>query len=123
MSGTDLDLSSKDSDTAILGIDSPRSRVGGPYVVIHKNVAERWAIVALEWEGEPRLGMRWFWSTQGNPTSSGHPTWFIIPDPLTHGILSSLPIRYKLRYMLDEFLCGRMKGDDLKEAHLGSSPD
>ncbi|GAB6392219.1 MAG: hypothetical protein MdMp014T_1592 [Treponematales bacterium] len=61
------------SDEAILGIKSPRSRIGGPYCVVYKDVEERFAIVALDWDGKPRLGIRWFWGSLGVPASSGYP--------------------------------------------------
>ena len=36
-------------DGEILKINSPRGKVGGPYVVVVKSLAERWAVVAMEW--------------------------------------------------------------------------
>jgi hypothetical protein len=56
-----------DDDSKILELNSPQSRVRGPYVVVFKELEERWAIVAMDWEGKPRLGIRWFWGNNGNP--------------------------------------------------------
>ena len=70
-------------DAEILKINSPRSSVKGPYKVVLKNTKERWAIVVFDWEGDPRLGMRWFWGNGGNPFSSGNGTWLVIPPSLT----------------------------------------
>ena len=78
MGGEDLNM--KDNDEEILKINSPKNCLDGPYEVIYKNIEERWAIVSLDWENEPRLGIRWFWGTSGNPISTGHPTWFILPE-------------------------------------------
>ena len=85
-----------DDDREITGINSPRDRVGGPYVVVFKNVEDRWAIVAMDWEGEPRLGIRWFWEKNGHPSVRGYPTWLVIPPELNKSILFGLPWRINL---------------------------
>jgi hypothetical protein len=100
----DYDLNDEKSDHFILSIDSPKSDIRGPYVVVFTHTQERWAIVALHWSGEPRLGIRWFWGSMGNPISTAHRTWFIIPTALNHAILSGLPLPFRLRHLLDEFL-------------------
>ena len=87
--GDALDMS---DDDAILEIKSPQDFVGGPHCVICRNIEERWAIVALDWETHPRLGIRWFHGTSGNPQSRGHPTWFVVPQKLNQAILAALPI-------------------------------
>lgn len=46
----------------------------GPYVVVCRSLAERWVVVALERDGNPALGVRWFHSTQGRPRSAGYRT-------------------------------------------------
>lgn len=102
-----------DDDREILGINSPRDRVGGPYVVVFKNVEDRWAIVAMDWEGEPRLGIRWFWGNGGNPFSSAHPTWLVIPPELSKSILFGLPLAHKFSDRLEEYLTGKISGEAL----------
>lgn len=110
MSGEQFNL--KDND-AILKINSPKDSVGGPYKVVYKNLSERWAIVALDWDKEPRLGIRWFWGNGGNPFSSGHPIWLVIPSSLANSILNGLPIDYKLLSRIKDFLSGNITGRDL----------
>ena len=101
-----------DDDREILGINSPRDRVGGPYVVVFKNVEERWAIVAMDWEREPRLGIRWFWRNSGTPFSR-RPTWFVIPPELSKNILFGLPLAHEFNGRLEEYLTGKISGPDL----------
>ena len=108
-----------DNDNAILQINSPRESLSGPYIVVYKDLEERWALVALDWEGDPRLGIRWFWGNGGNPFSSGHGTWFVIPTVLTKGILSGLPIDHAFGGRVDEFLCGKISGDQLRSMTIG----
>lgn len=102
-----------EDDTAILGINSPRASVGGPYLVVHKNMEERYAIVALDWNGVPSLAIRWFWGIKGNPVSTGHATWFVYPSSLTYNLLSGLPLDYRLRSRIDKFLDGEISGNDI----------
>lgn len=111
MSGKDFPL---DNDTKILEITSPRDNVGGPYVVVYKDLEERWAIVAMDWDGEPRLGIRWFWGNGGNPLSSGHPIWLVVPTSLSRNMLSGLPLNHKFSGKLDDFLTGKIHGTELK---------
>jgi hypothetical protein len=104
MGGVGVDLT---NDKNILSIRSPRDNVGGPYAVVFKNVEERWAIVVMSWDGEPRLGLRWFWGNGGNPFSSAHPVWLVIPPSLSRGVLSGLPLELALARKVDDFLAGR----------------
>ena len=110
MGGEKLKL---ENNKKILKIQSPRDFVGGPYVVVFKSLEERYAIVAMDWDEEPRLGMRWFWGNTGNPVSTGHPTWFVIPPSLSKGIVSSLPLVHGLSAKVDEFLAGKITGTAL----------
>lgn len=82
-------------DARILEISSPQSSVGGPYIVVYKDLEERWAIVALDCDEEPCLGIRWFWGSVGNPISTSYAIWLIIPNLLRKHILSALPIDAK----------------------------
>lgn len=100
-------------DASILAICAPRNSVGGPYTVVYKNTDERYAIVALDWNGTPSLGIRWFWGNGGSPFSSGHAIWFIYPSELLPGLLKSLPIDYVLRRKLKNYLSGTQAGKDL----------
>ena len=100
-------------DEEILKIDSPRASLSGPYAVVFKNLKERWAIAAIDWDGEPRLGIRWFWGNGGNPFSSGHGTWLVIPPSLSRNVLSGLPIDHVFSGRLDDFLCGKIEGTQL----------
>lgn len=93
-----------ENDDEILKINSPKNKVGGPYFVIFKETQERWAIVALKWDNQPRLGIRWFFGNGGNPFSTGYPIWLIIPPQLSLGILSTLPIEFKFRKVIEDFL-------------------
>ena len=110
MAGERFDLR---DNKAILKINSPQKSVGGPYTIVHKDIDERYVIVALGWNNDPALGIRWFWDAAGNPISRGYPTWFIIPSGLYDSILKDLPIKYKLRRKIDEFLQGKISGNEL----------
>ncbi len=99
-------------NTAIVKINAPKDVVDGPYKVIYKDMDERWAIVALDWDGEPCLGIRWFWDSIGHPQSTGHPTWFIIPDQLARGVLASLPLSTEFAHDVNQFLLGILKGNN-----------
>lgn len=110
MAGENFNL---DDDWAVLSIQSPRSSVGGPYKVIYKHLDERFAIVALDWDGKPSLGIRWFWGPKGNPCSTGYPTWFIYPSELVYSLLNGLPLDYSERRQLDRYLSGKIQGIEL----------
>lgn len=103
-----------EKDAEILKINSPRASLGGPYAVVFKNIEERWAIVAMTWDDNPCLGIRWFWGGGGNPFSSGNGTWLVVPTNLSKGILASLPIDHKFAGKLDDFLCGKVEGEKLR---------
>ena len=110
MAGENFNL---DDDNAILGINSPRNSVGGPFKIVYKNTDERWAIVALDWMGTPSLGIRWFWGGNGNPSSNSYPTWLIIPSALIISILNGLPLDYNFRSKLEKYLAGEITGEKI----------
>lgn len=110
MPGINLNL---DDNQEILKINSPKNFVKGPYSVVFKNIEERWAIVALDWDGDPRLGLRWFWDAVGNPSSRGNGTWLIIPPSLTNSILNGLPLDFQYRKSLEQYLNNEIKGNAL----------
>jgi hypothetical protein len=111
MGGEDFNL---ESDEEILSINSPKGNIKGPYSVVHKNISERWAVAALDWDESPRLAIRWFWSENGMPNSHGYPTWFVIPPGLVNGMLNTLPLDTAYRRRLDDYLCGIIQGKDIK---------
>ncbi len=98
----------------ILEIDSPRENLDGPYTVVFTSIEERWSIVTISWDGQPRLGIRWFWSRGGNPISSGHATWLVVPPSLTQSMLISLPIAHQESARIDDFLSGRISGAEIR---------
>lgn len=110
MSGVNFNL---DDNNNILSLNSPKTSIAGPYSVVYKDIDQRWAIVALDWDGEPSIAIRWFWGNGGNPFSSGNPTWLIIPSPLVNGILNSLPLNFQYRKSIERFLNGEINGRDL----------
>jgi len=91
-------------DKDILEIKSPKKNISGPYFIVYKNLQEKWAIVTLAWDKKPRLGIRWFWGSKGNPNSRGNPTWFILPNELNNSILNGLPLSQTLRKEISTFL-------------------
>jgi len=112
--GENFDLT---NDANILAINSPQKSVGGPYKVVFKDIEERWVIVAMDWTTDfgtsPVLGIRWFWNEGGNPVSTGHAVWFVIPDGLSAGVLDKLPLVPKFRRKIDDFLAGVITGEQL----------
>lgn len=103
------------SDKEILLIDSPKSELKGPWFVVHKDMAKRWAIVAMHWNGNPRLGIRWFLRKQGTPSVRGFATWFVIPKELSIAVLKGLPISPDLYEKTNNFLSGKIDTDKLKQ--------
>lgn len=51
-----------------------------------------WSVAEGEWEGKPCIGVRWNGdaSSNGNPTSRGYATWFILPDGLVEAVLKEV---------------------------------
>ncbi len=102
-------------DRDILAVNSPREHVEGPYTVVYKT--NEWAIVTLCYDKRPCLGIRWFdaYGGNGNPTSRGYATWFVIPEELCPDILHSLRIDDAQSFQIDKFLHGEIDGNELKE--------
>ncbi len=106
------------NDAKILKINSPRNRVtGGPYIVVYRNIKERWVIVALDWDKKPSLAIRWFWDKSGNPVSTSHATWFCLPQELHDVILNGLKMALPIQEMVKQYLCGKISGQKLKEQY------
>ena len=102
-------------DTEILKIDSPRRRLRGPWCVVHKEISNRWAIVAMDWDSKPVLGIRWFYGKSGTPISSSYATWFVIPLELNKSILDSLELPQNVYDEIQRFLDGKITGDELHD--------
>lgn len=105
-----------EDDGRILELSPPRERGGGPYAVVYKDLDERWAVVALEWDGERHLAIRWFREGPGFPTCRARPVWFHLPTALSTGVLAGLPVPLELRVKVVEFLAGAITGDELRRA-------
>ena len=68
-------------------VRSPQDRIRN-LRVIYSNHDEGWSIAEMEWRHHDsgqwrwRIGMRWDGAPAelGNPQSSGHPTWFLVPE-------------------------------------------
>lgn len=103
------------SDKEILQINSPQSKVKGPWLVVHKDVSDRWAIVLMKWEKEFCLGIRWFYGGQGTPSVRGYATWLVVPNQLAVAILDKLPLTPKIRKKIDDVLQGKYTVAQLDE--------
>lgn len=106
--GKEFDISDEKN---ILKINSPKDSINGPYKVLYTDIHERWSVVLLQWDGKPRLGMRWFWGSHGEPNSHGYSTWFVIPSELSIAILNGLPLAHDIRIAVENFLCGKVQED------------
>ncbi len=95
-----------ESNAEILKINSPQERVYGPWLVIHKDIDQRWAIVLLHWDESPCLGIRWFYGGQGTPSVRQYATWLIIPEELTDAVLDKLPLSPQKRQAIYQVLLG-----------------
>ncbi len=103
-----------ENDADILAINSPVNMVGGPYVVVSKSVEERWAIVALDWEEVPCLGIRQFWGAAGSPFGREfHAIWFILPHRTNFPLLGGLGIDRAFQTLVQRFLLGQITGREL----------
>lgn len=102
------------TDDNILSIDSPRNNVCGPHVVVHTDHDERWAIVALEFDGHRTLGIRWFWGSGGTPFTR-QSTWFILPEEMHLATINTLCLNPKKRKSVIEYLAGDLWSDDLRK--------
>ena len=111
MFGKDFKL---ENDEEILKINSPQEYLNGPYVVVYKNITQRWAIVAFDYDDTRALGIRWFHGSNGNPVSRGYATWFVIPTTLANAVLNGLPLESQFRDRLNRFLAGEIDEEGFK---------
>lgn len=102
-----------DQNAEILKIDSPQKMVKGPWLVVHKDIDQRWAIVLLHWDESPCLGIRWFYGGQGTPSVRQYATWLIIPEELTDAVLDKLPLSPQKRQTIYQVLLGERTLDEL----------
>jgi hypothetical protein len=102
------------NNASLRQINSPRCHMKGPYTSVYIDQADRWVIVACEWDNDPCLAIRWFVGAKGNPLSSGYCTWFILPSLLNTAILNALPISPSMIPDVTAFLNGTMTGADLQ---------
>jgi len=105
----------------ILTINSPQSKIKERmHVVVHKNMEERWVIVALDYSdndsGNPRLGLRWFWDTLGYPNTMQYATWIILPVSLSEALLNgkAFGLSQEKISLLKEFLDSKISGSELR---------
>lgn len=104
-----------EDNNKILEINSPKEQLGGsPYAVVYKDLSDRYAIVAIDWDGKPRLGIRWFWYADGHPVAHEYATWFVMPSSLSRNMLLGLPLGHEFSRKIDDFLAGKIKGSELK---------
>ena len=106
-----------ENESEILKIKSPKKSVTkGPFCIVFKDASknERWAIVALEWENKPRLGMRWFWSSNGFPARGKYALWMVIPPKLAITILNGLTVNNDFKSNFFQFLNSEISGNQLK---------
>lgn len=62
--------------------------------VLHSTGNGGWSVARVEWEGSPRIGIRWNGSDTssgiGNPQSRGNATWFILPEELEPAVFAQI---------------------------------
>jgi hypothetical protein len=119
------------NDTCILSVTTPAESsdqrgitAGGPYAVICKgpngaaNPEAYWAIVALDWNNEPRLAIRYFGTfdyPNGPRQKDGkkQKQWFILPEMIQSLVTTKLP--QTLGNIVNDFLNGKIDGNSLSE--------
>ena len=99
------------SNEAILAVKGGVNACG-PHAVVAKDTGEGWAVVALHWFEEPRLGIRWF-ATPGKAVDFPAGAWFIIPEALEGGLLQDLPASPQWLSQVRKFLRGKLDRKDL----------
>ena len=113
--GTNINMS---NDNEILQICYLKRRMGGPWIVVAKDIVKRWAIVAADWDNSPCLAIRWFWSTLGTPVSNKYPIWFIIPDDLAAIVINGLQLNPISERLIEDFLTHKICGMELKTKYM-----
>ncbi len=104
-----------EDDNEILKLNSPKQSCRGPFVCVGKDLSQRWAVVALEWDNSPELAMRWFTGGIGTPASSGRPLWCILPNAFHDGVINGINLPPEREQLLKRFLNGEISGTDLRD--------
>ena len=110
-----------EDDGQILRINTPKSNLRGPWLVVKKNLLEHWALVILSWKDpnetdfKPRLGLRWFYGTAGTPSVRGLATWLILPKEMSKIILDNLSIEVDIRQKANDILSGKFSIQELEQ--------
>lgn len=107
--GKDFDLNNLEE---IKKINSPKKSIK-IFKVVYVDKEERWAVVAANWNKEPRLCMRWFWDTAGFPQSRGYGAWMVITPKLAEAILDKFLMNPKDKDKINQFIAGKIKGTEL----------
>lgn len=71
-------------------VKSPRDRLQD-MAVVHSTAD--WSLATGVWDAHPALLIRWNGDEKrplGNPVSTGHPTWFVLPEELWWSALGSV---------------------------------
>ena len=73
---------------------SPKDKIKNLNVLID-NGQDDWALSKFDWKGNPSYGLRWngndYKKGLGNPQSSGHATWVVLPEEIV-AILKKDPV-------------------------------
>lgn len=75
-------------DIKISQINSPKRHIEGQPLVLYRDYINRFAIVALNYDGNPRLGIRHFWESSGYPCRGRTATWLLIPPEMNSFIVN-----------------------------------
>lgn len=76
---------------------------------------EHFAIVAMNWDKDSVLEIRWFWEEGKNPFSTTYSTWLVVPSSLNMSILSGLSLEQSFKSKIKDFLSGKISGDELRK--------
>jgi hypothetical protein len=105
--GKDFNL---ENDDLILQLKSPVGRVDGPYSIVYKSVDERLVVVAMEFDGQPCLGVHLFKDKIGWPASRGIPTWCVVLPDNAYELLKYFEFEPDISESLHGFLSKKIKG-------------
>jgi hypothetical protein len=73
------------------------------------------AIVALNYDEDPGLGLRWFWDHSGYPLARQYAAWMILPKSVSKALLKvgAFGLSPERICLLQEFLDGRISSTEL----------
>ncbi len=117
------------TDKEIFEICSPCSKghelLKGPYYIVHKHPSDEFAIVAIDYRVStsfdyvPCLGIRWM-EGNGMPCRGIAKMWFVLPGDMKDAILSYNRINQAYIPDIDEFLTGKISGEELKKRYFNN---